>query len=66
MFLSKVNFSWGVKNQWQQWFNQVPVILFRSGKYEFNVLKEHFMKEINLKEERNCSEDAFAATKQKN
>ena len=33
-----------VKEQWRQWVNQVPVIGFKSGKYDLNMVKEYFVK----------------------
>ena len=36
-----------VKEQRRQWNNQVPVIGFNSGKYDLNMVKEYFVKEIS-------------------
>ena len=36
-----------VKEQWRQWVNQVPVIGFNSGKYDLNMVKEYFVKNIS-------------------
>ena len=54
-----------VKEQWRQWINQVPVIGFNSGKYDLNMVKEYFVKEISYNKDE-CSEDAFAAKKENN
>ena len=35
-----------VKKQWKQWINQVTVTGFNSGKYDLNMVKEYFVKEI--------------------
>ena len=53
-----------VKEQWRQWVNQVPVIGFNSGKYDINMVKEYFVREISYKEEDECNEDVFAAKKE--
>ena len=50
-----------VKKEWKQWVNQVPVIGFNSGKYDLNMVKEYFVKEISYNKEDECSEDVFAA-----
>ena len=55
-----------VKKQWKQWVNQVPVISFNSGKYDLNMVKEYFVKEISYNKEDECSEDVFAAKKENN
>ena len=36
-----------VKKQWWQRVNQVPVIGFNGGKYNLNMVKEYFLKEIS-------------------
>ena len=36
---------------------------FKSGKYNLNMVKKHFMKEISYNKERECNEDAFDAKK---
>ena len=36
-----------MKEQWRQWFNQVPVIGFNSGRYDLHMVKEYFVKEIS-------------------
>ena len=41
--------------------NQVPVIGFNSGKYDINMVKKYFMKEISYNKEYECSEGVFAA-----
>ena len=53
-----------VKEQWKQWVNQVPVIGFDSGKYNLNMVKEYFVKEISYNKEGECNEDVFAAKKE--
>ena len=53
-----------VKKQWMQWNNQVPIIGFNSFKYDINVMKEYFMKEISYNKDRECNEDVFAAKKE--
>ena len=55
--------GWG-KNQWKQCVNQVPVIGFNSGKYDINMVKEYFVKEISYNKEDECNEDVFAAKKE--
>ena len=52
-----------LKEQWRQWVNQVPVIGFNSGKYDVNMVKEYFVREISYNEEDGCNEDVFAAKK---
>ena len=52
-----------LKEQWRQWVNQVPVIGFNSGKYDINMVKESFVREISYNEEDECNEDVFAAKK---
>ena len=54
-----------VKEQWRHWANQVPVIGFNSGKYDINMLKEYFVKEISYNKKDECNEDVFAAKKEK-
>ena len=49
-----------VKEQWKQWVNQVPVIGLNSGKYDINMVKEYFVKEISYNKDDECSEDVFA------
>ena len=49
-----------VKEQWRQWVNQVPVIGFNSGKYDLNMVKEYFVKEISYNKEDEYNEDMFA------
>ena len=53
-----------VKEQWGQWVNQVPVIGFNSGKYDINMVKEYFVREISYNEEDECNKDVFAAKKE--
>ena len=54
-----------VKEQWRQWVNQVPVIGFNSGKYDLNMVREHFRKEISYNKDDICNKDVFAAKKEK-
>ena len=54
-----------VKEQWRQWVNQAPVIGFNSGKYDLNMVREHFGKEISYNKDDNCNKDVFAAKKEK-
>ena len=53
-----------VKKQCKQWVNQVPVIGFNSGKYDLNIVKEYFVKEISYNKDDKCNEDVFAAKKE--
>ena len=53
-----------VKKQWKQWVNQVPVIGFNSDKYDLNMVKEYFVKQISYNKEGECNEDVFAANKE--
>ena len=53
-----------MQKQWKQWFNQIPVIDFKSGNYDINMVKKYFVKEINYKKEGECNEDVFAAKKE--
>ena len=53
-----------VQKQWRQWFNQVPVIGFNSGKYDLSMVKEYFVKKISYNKKDECSEDVFAAKKE--
>ena len=50
-----------VEEQWSQWVNQIPVIGFNSGKYDLNMVKEYFVKEIGYNKDDKCNEDVFAA-----
>ena len=50
-----------VEEQWSQWANQIPVIGFNSGKYDLNMVKEYFVKEIGYNKDDKCNEDVFAA-----
>ena len=52
-----------VKKNWKEWVNQVPVVGFNSGKYDMNMIKEHFVKRISFDEEKDAHEDVFAAKK---
>ena len=49
------------QKQWRQWVNQAPVIGFNSGKYDLNMVKEYFVKEICYNKEDECNENVFAA-----
>ena len=53
-----------VQKQRKQWVNQVPVIGFNSVKYDFNMVKEYFVKKISYNKEDECSEDVLAAEKE--
>ena len=44
--------------------NQVPVIGFNSGKYDINMVKEFFVKEISYNKDGECNEDVFVAKKE--
>ena len=50
-----------VKEQWNQWVNQVSVIGFNSSKYDLNMVKEYFVKEVCYNKEDECNEDVLAA-----
>ena len=53
-----------VKEQWRQWVNQVPVIGFNSRKYDLNMVKEYFVKEISYNKNDECNKNVFAAKKE--
>ena len=53
-----------VKKQWKKWVNQVPVIGFNSGKYNLNVMKKYFVKQIAYNKEGEYNEDVFVAKKE--
>ena len=55
-----------VKEQWRQWVNQVPVIGFNSRKYDLNMVKEYFVKEISYNKNDECNKNVFAAKKESN
>ena len=55
-----------MKQQVRQWINLVPVICFNTGKYDFNVAKKYFVKEITFKKGCDCKEDVFARKKENN
>ena len=55
-----------VKQKWQQWVNQVPLIHFNSGKYDLNMVKKLFVKEISFNKGRNSSGHIFAAKNENN
>ena len=42
------------------------MIGFNSGKYDLNMVKEYFVKEICYNKEDECNEDVFAAKKENN
>ena len=50
-----------VQKKWRQRVNQVPVNDFNSGKYDLNMVKEYFVKEISYNKEDEYNEDIFAA-----
>ena len=52
----------GVK-KWRQWVNQVSVIDFNRGIYDFNMVKMYFVKKSSYSKEDECNEDVFAAKK---
>ena len=56
----------GVKKEWKQWVNQVPVIDFNSGKYDLNMVKKYFVQNISYDKEGECNEDVFAVKKENN
>ena len=35
-----------VRNLWRNWVNQVPVFGFNSGRYDINMIKEYFVKDL--------------------
>ena len=55
-----------VQKQWRQWVNQIPVIGFNSGKYDLNMAKEYFVKDICYNKEDERNEDVFAAKRENN
>ena len=55
-----------VKEKWRQCVNQVPAIGFESGKYDRNMAKEYFVKQISYNKDDECNEDVFAAKKKNN
>ena len=55
-----------VKEQWRQWINQVLLVGFNSGKYDLNMMKEYFAKDISYNKDDECNEDLFAAKKENN
>ena len=50
-----------MKEQLKQRVNQVPLISFNSGKYDLNMVKEYFVKEISYNKDDECNENVFAA-----
>ena len=53
-----------VKKQWKQWVNEVPVTDFNSGKYDLNMVKKYFVKNIAYNKEGECNEEVFAVKKE--
>ena len=52
------------KEKWRQWANEVPLTGFNSGKYDLNMVKEYFVKEISYNKDDEYNEDVFAAKKE--
>ena len=48
-----------VKKQWKQWVNEVPVTGFNSGKYDLNMVKKYFVKNIACNKEGECNEECL-------
>ena len=42
----RVHLPFNVKNLWKTWVNQVPVFGFNSGRYDINMIKEYFVKDL--------------------
>ena len=42
------------------------MIGFNSGKYDLNMVKEYFVKQISYNKDGECNEDVFAAKKENN
>ena len=53
-----------MKEQWRQCVIQVPVIGFNSGKYDIDMVKEYFLKELSYNKEDECNEDVLVAKKE--
>ena len=53
-----------MKEQLKQRVNQVPLISFNSGKYDLNMVKEYFVKEISYNKDDECNENVFTAKKE--
>ena len=53
-----------MKEQLKQRVNQVPLISFNSAKYDLNMVKEYFVKEISYNKDDECNENVFAAKKE--
>ena len=49
-----------VKQQWQQWVTQVPIIAFNSDKYDLNMTKWYFLKKIRFNNGHICNENIHA------
>ena len=53
-----------MKEQCRQLVNHVLVIDFNSGKYDINMVKRYFVKEISYNKEDECNENLFVAKKE--
>ena len=53
-----------MKKQWKHWVNQASVISFNSDKYNLNMVKKYFVKEISFDKGADWNEDAFAVKKE--
>ena len=53
-----------LKEQRRRWVNQVLVTGFNSGKYDFNMVKGYFVKEVYYNKEQECNEDVLAVKKE--
>ena len=42
----RVHLPYNVKNLWKTWVKQVPVFGFNSGRYDINMIKEYFVKDL--------------------
>ena len=49
-----------VRNEWNRWYDQVPVFGFNSGSYDINSIKEYFVKTLTD----NAEESVFVAKKE--
>ena len=45
-FVEVVDLPKKVRNLWKTWVNQVPVFGFNSGRYDINMIKEYFVKNL--------------------
>ena len=57
------NISWWCEKTMEAMGLSGLLVGFKSGKYNLNMVKKHFMKEISYNKERECNEDAFDAKK---